>query len=124
MGRSDSRFEILASRGPLAQAPEARAHRTAGKKGLAPSVPRSGMTLEPPCRISGPWEVSEKIPPAIYLNGFGLAGSWTRFRKGRSSRIRNLRLEGTPSTGPRAFGASLGDGPGATVPNFGPLGRF
>ncbi|RXN13433.1 hypothetical protein ROHU_009731 [Labeo rohita] len=99
MGRSDSRFEILASRGPLAQAPEARAHRTAGKKGLAPSVPRSGMALEPPCRISGPWDVSEKIPPAIYLNGFGLAGSWTRFREGRSSRIRNLRLEGTPSVG-------------------------
>ncbi|RXN19425.1 hypothetical protein ROHU_007292 [Labeo rohita] len=26
--------------------------------------------------------------------------------------------------GPGTFGASLGDGPGATVPNFGPLGRF
>ncbi len=60
---------------------------------------RSGGPHEPPCRVSGPWDVSEKIPLAIYLNGFGLAVSWTRLARVRSSQIRNLCLGGTPSAG-------------------------
>ncbi len=64
---------------------------------------RSGGAHEPPCRVSGPWDVSEKIPLAIYLNGFGLAVSWTRLVRVRSSQIRNLCLGGTPSSGRKSL---------------------
>ncbi len=67
-------------------------------------VPRPRMLAqEPPCRVSGPWDVSEKIPLAIYLNGFGLAVSWTRLARVLSSRNWNLCLEGTPSTGRKSL---------------------
>ncbi len=65
---------------------------------------RSGGAQEPPCRVSGPWDVSEKIPLAIYLNGIGLAVSWTRLARVRSSQIRNLCLGGTPSAGRKSLG--------------------
>ncbi len=63
-----------------------------------------GGAQEPPCRVSGPWDVSEKIPLAIYLNGFGLAVSWTRLARVGSSRNLNICLEGTPSTGRKSLG--------------------
>ncbi len=62
-----------------------------------------GGAQEPPCRVSGPWDVSEKIPLAIYLNGFGLAVSWTRLARVGSSRNLNRCLEGTPSTGRKSL---------------------
>ncbi len=45
----------------------------------------------------------KKIPLAIYLNGFGLAVSWTRFARVGSSRNWNICLEGTPSTGRKSL---------------------
>ncbi len=57
-----------------------------------------GGPHDPRCKFWDPWDVSEKIPPAIYLNGFGLVVSWTRLAKVGSSRNWNRCLEGTPST--------------------------
>ncbi len=45
----------------------------------------------------------KKIPLAIYLNGFGLAVSWTRFARVGSSRNWNICLEGTPSAGRKSL---------------------
>ncbi len=102
------RFEILAPQGPLARGPEAQSRRTSEKKCLALGFRAFGGSLgggahEPPCRVSGPWDVSEKIPLAIYLNGFGLAVSWTRLGRVRLSRIQNLCLKGTPTTGRKSL---------------------
>ncbi|RXN13430.1 hypothetical protein ROHU_009728 [Labeo rohita] len=64
MGRSDSRFEILASRGPLAQAPEARAHRAAGKKMRRPRAPRCRR----PARGDPESRRAEFRAPGTFLN--------------------------------------------------------
>ncbi len=58
-----------------------------------------GGAQGPPCRVSCPWNLSEYIPLAIYLNGFGLVVSWTRLRKGRLTRGCHLRLARGPFGG-------------------------
>ncbi len=62
-----------------------------------------GGAHDPRCKFWDPWDVSEKIPPAIYLNGFGLVVSWTRLARVGSSRNWNRCLEGTPSTGRKSL---------------------
>ncbi len=62
-----------------------------------------GGPHDPRCKFWDPWDVSEKIPPAIYLNGFGLAVSWTRFARLGSSQNLNICLEGTPSAGQKSL---------------------
>ncbi len=104
MGRRAPRFEILAPEGTLARGPEAQSQRTSGKK-----VPRLGPRAfggslgGPPgahrAKFRAPGTFLKKIPLAIYLNGFGLAVSWTRFARVGSSRNWNICLEGTPSAG-------------------------
>ncbi len=74
-----------------------------GSQVRALSAHRSGAPDATLCAIWAPWELLKKIPPAIYLNGFGLAVSWTRLGRVRLSRIRNLCLKGTPSTGRKSL---------------------
>ncbi len=73
---------------------------------------RSGAPDATLCAIWAPWELLKKVPLSGYLNGFGLAVSWTRLGRVRLSRIRNLCLKGTPSTGRKSLVTlrpSLGD---------------
>ncbi len=104
MGRRAPRFEILAPEGPLAWGPEAQSQRTSGKKVPRPRAPRfwrlaRGGPTSHRAEFRAPGTFLKKIPLAIYLNGFGLAVSWTRLARVRSSQIRNLCLGGTPSAG-------------------------
>ncbi len=108
IGRRAPRFEILAPEGPLARGPEARSQRTSGKKTPRPRAPRfwrltRGGPRSHRAEFRAPGTFMKKIPLAIYLNGFGLAVSWTRFARVGSSRNWNLCLEGTPSTGRKSL---------------------
>ncbi len=75
-----------------------------GSQAQALSARRSGAPDATLCVIWAPWDLPKKVPLSAYLNGFGLAVSWTRLGKVRSSRIRNLCLKGTPSVGRKKFG--------------------
>ncbi len=68
-----------------------------GSQVRALSAHRSGAPDATLCVLSAPWELLKKVPLSGYLNGFGLAVSWTRLAKVRLSRIQNLCLKGTPS---------------------------
>ncbi len=65
---------------------------------LARGGPRSHRV-----EFRAPGTFLKKVPLAIYLNGFGLAVSWTRLARVLSSRNWNLCLEGTPSTGRKSL---------------------
>ncbi len=109
MGRRAPRFEILAPEGPLARGPEAQSQRTSGKKVPRPRAPRfwwlaRGAPRGHRAEFRAPGTFLKKIPLSIYLNGFGLAVSWTRLEKVGSSRNLNICLEGTPSTGRKSLG--------------------
>ncbi len=83
-----------------------------GSQVRALSAHRSGAPDATLCAIWAPWELLKKVPLSGYLNGFGLAVSWTRLGRVRLSRIRNLCLKGTPSTGRKSLVTlrpSLGD---------------
>ncbi len=55
------------------------------------------------CAIWAPWELLKKVPLSGYLNGFGLAVSRTLLGRVRLSRIRNLCLKGTQTTGRKSL---------------------
>ncbi len=74
-----------------------------GSQVRALSAHRSGAPDATLCAIWAPWELLKKVPLSGYLNGFGLAVSWTRLGRVRLSRIRNLCLKGTPSTGRKSL---------------------
>ncbi len=74
-----------------------------GSQVRALSAHRSGAPDATLCAIWAPWELLKNVPLSGYLNGFGLAVSWTRLGRVRLSRIRNLCLEGTPSTGRKSL---------------------
>ncbi len=102
------RFQILAPEGPLARGPEAQSQRTSGKKVPRPRAPRfwwlaRGAPRGHRAEFRAPGTFLKKIPLAIYLNGFGLAVSWTRFARVGSSRNWNICLEGTPSAGRKSL---------------------
>ncbi len=104
MGLRAPRFQILAPEGPLARGPEAQCQRTSGKKVPRPRAPRfwwlaRGAPRGHRAEFRAPGTFLKKIPLAIYLNGFGLAVSWTRFARVGSSLNWNICLEGTPSAG-------------------------
>ncbi len=108
MGRRAPRFQILAPEGPLARGPEAQSQRTSGKKVPRPRAPRFwwlawGAPRGHRAKFRAPGTFLKKIPPAIYLNGFGLVVSWTRLAKVGSRRNWNRCLEGTPSTGRKSL---------------------
>ncbi len=108
ISRRAPRFEILAPEGPLARGPEAQSQRTSGTKVPRPRAPRfwrlaRGAPRSHRAEFRAPGTFLKKIPLAIYLNGFGLAVSWTRFARVGSSRNWNICLEGTPSTGRKSL---------------------
>ncbi len=70
-----------------------------GSYALALLVHHSGAPDGALCAIWGPWDPSREIPLATYLNRLTIVTSWTWLRRVRSSRIRNLCLKGTPSSG-------------------------
>ncbi len=109
MGLRAPRFQILAPEGPLARGPEAQCQRTSGKKVPRPRAPRfwwlaRGAPRGHRAEFRAPGTFLKKIPLAIYLNGFGLAVSWTRFARVGSSLNWNICLEGTPSAGRKSLG--------------------
>ncbi len=108
MGLRAPRFQILAPEGPLARGPEAQCQRTSGKKVPRPRAPRfwwlaRGAPRGHRAEFRAPGTFLKKIPLAIYLNGFGLAVSWTRFARVGSSLNWNICLEGTPSAGRKSL---------------------
>ncbi len=106
IGPRDFRFWHL--RGPSLGAPKHKAKGLREKKCLALGPRAFGGLLGGPPGATVPsfgplghfWK---KIPPDIYLNGFGLAVSWTRFARVGSSRNWNICLKGTPSTGRKSL---------------------
>ncbi len=101
-------LQILAPEGPLARGPEAQSQRTSGKKVPRPRAPRfwwlaRGAPRGHRAEFRAPGTFLKKIPLSIYLNGFGLVVSWTRFEKVGSSRNWNICLEGTPSAGRKSL---------------------
>ncbi len=97
VGPRDLRFWHL-------RGPEAKSQRTSGKKVPRLRAPRfwwlaRGAPRAHRAKFRAPGTFLKKIPLAIYLNGFGLAVSWTRFARVGSSRNWNICLEGTPSAG-------------------------
>ncbi len=62
-----------------------------------------GLLTQLCVRFGPPGNFWKNVPLSGYLNGFGLAVSWTRLGRVRLSRIRNLCLKGTPSTGRKSL---------------------
>ncbi len=99
VGPRDLRFWHL--RGPSLGAPKQKAKGPLEKKCLALGPRAFGGSLGGPpgahrAKFRAPGTFLKKIPLAIYLNGFGLAVSWTRFARVGSSRNWNICLERDP----------------------------